>query len=368
VSLFSSKKPDNESLKEAVLTALKTVDDPDLHRDLVSLGMIKDLKVEGSKVSFAIELTTPSCPMKEVMKKECHEAVSKIEGVTDIDIAFTANTAAHQAATKPEQQMIPGVKNIIAVSSGKGGVGKSTVASNLAIALKQTGSKVGLMDADAYGPNIPMMMGVTQDPESDGTHIFPPEAYGIKVMSVGLVAKGDTPVIWRGPMLHSVVKQFLFQVSWGELDYLVVDMPPGTGDVQLSLAQQTPLAGVVMVTTPQAVAQADVCRAIQMFRKVEVSVLGIIENMSYFLCPDNDKKYEIFGSGGGEKLAKEYDIPLMGKLAIDPRVAQGGDTGKPIVVSDPESLAAKEFVKLAGTVAQKISIANKLRKPLPIVG
>ncbi len=368
MSLFSSSKADNESLKERVLEALKTVDDPDLHRDLVSLGMIKDLKVEGGKVSFAIELTTPSCPMKEIMKSECQKAVSKIEGVKDIDIALTANTTAHQAATKPEQQMIPGVKNIIAVSSGKGGVGKSTVASNLAVALKQTGSKVGLMDADAYGPNIPLMMGVTDEPESNGKEIFPPEAYGIKVMSVGLVAKGDTPIIWRGPMLHSVVQQFLFQVAWGELDYLVVDMPPGTGDVQLSLAQQTPLAGVVMVTMPQEVAQSDVRRAIQMFKKVDVSVLGVVENMSYFLCPDNDKKYEIFGSGGGEKLSKEYDLPMLGKLAIDPRVAQGGDTGKPIVISNPESPAAEEFVKLAGAVAQKVSINNKLKKPLPIVG
>lgn len=363
MGLFSGKK-NNGLTKEAILNALRAVEDPDLHRDLVTLGMIKDIEIDGGKVSFKLELTTPACPMKEKMKNECQQAVSQVEGVTQVDIALTANTA-HQAAGVPQPKQIPGVSHVIAVSSGKGGVGKSTVAVNLALALKARGAKVGLMDADAYGPNIPQMMGIDEQPTSDGNQIFPPEIGGMKVISVGLVAPGDTPIVWRGPMLHSLIQQFLFQVAWGELDYLVVDMPPGTGDAQLSLTQFAALAGAVMVTTPQSVSQADVRRAIQMFRKVQVPVLGVVENMAYFICPDNNKRYDIFGSGAGERLSAEYRIPLLGQIPIDPRIAQGGDAGKPIVMAEPDCAISQEFVKLAGSVAQQVSIAAKLAQPLP---
>ncbi|MEW6233932.1 MAG: Mrp/NBP35 family ATP-binding protein [Candidatus Omnitrophota bacterium] len=348
--------------EEKVLAALSTVMDPDLHRDLVSLGMIKDLKVNGSKVAFSVELTTPACPLKAKIENDCRQALASLPGVEEIKINMTARTT----AAKTDKEPVKGVKNIFAVSSGKGGVGKSTVAVNLALALQRSGAKVGLMDSDAYGPNIPIMLGSTAQPIIKGDMLIPPEVFGLKMMSVGLIAPGDTPVVWRGPMLHSLVQQFLRNVIWGELDYLVVDMPPGTGDAQLSLSHLAPLAGAVMVTTPQLVAQADVKRAIMMFRKVEVPVLGVLENMSYFLCPDNNKHYAIFGSGGGEVLAREYEIPFLGRIPIDPRIAESGDKGKPIVVALPDSPIAAEFMKAAELVAQQISIANANR-PLPVL-
>ncbi|MGI6455681.1 MAG: Mrp/NBP35 family ATP-binding protein [bacterium] len=365
MGIFSGRPKENSPSQEQVMAALSTVQDPDLHRDLVTLGMIRDVRIEGGKVEFTVELTTPACPLKGEIERRCREAVSQVPGVEEIVIHMSARTAAQHAT--PQKQEIPGVKNIFAVSSGKGGVGKSTVSTNLALALAKTGAKVGLMDADAYGPNIPQMIGLTQHPESDGKFIYPPEAYGIRVMSVGLIAQGDTPIVWRGPMLHSLINQFLRQVAWGELDYLVVDMPPGTGDAQLSLSQQAPLAGVVMVTTPQEVAQADVKRAIMMFRKVAVPVLGIVENMSYFIAPDTGNQYNIFGSGGGEKLARDYEVEFFGRIPIDPRIAHGGDTGKPIVAVDPESPVTEAFDKLAGSVAQQISICNMTSRPLPVV-
>ena len=365
MSFFSkSNSKKNSVTQDDVLNALRTVQDPDLHRDLVSLGMIKDIKIEDSKVAFTVELTTPACPLKARIEKDCVEAVSRVAGVTEVQVNMSSNVKARGGI--PQKEEIPGVRNIIAVSSGKGGVGKSTVAANLAFALLQMGAKVGLMDADAYGPNIPQMVGVTADPGSDGKMIFPPEVQGLKVISTAMFAPGDTPVVWRGPMLHSLIRQFLRQVDWGELDYLVVDMPPGTGDAQLSLTQLVPLAGAVMVTTPQEVAQADVRRAIMMFRRVEVSILGIVENMAYFICPDNNKRYDIFGSGGGEKLARDYEAPFLGRIPIDPRISSGGDTGKPIVLAEPDSLPAVEFRSVAGAVAQQISIAN-LNRPLPVI-
>jgi ATP-binding protein involved in chromosome partitioning len=364
VGLFSKNKGNDAPTEEAILNALRTVQDPDLHQDLVSLGFIKNLSIDKGKVSFTLELTTPACPMKEKMKNDCEQALSQVPGVTDVTIEFSARPQQH-AHQQPQAKAIPGVKHIIAVSSGKGGVGKSTVAVNLALALQKVGAKVGLMDADAYGPNIPQMVGVTEPPTADENRIFPPEANGMKVISVALVAPDDTPIIWRGPMLHSLIQQFLYQVQWGELDYLVVDMPPGTGDAQLSLTQHAPLSGAVMVTTPQKVSQSDVRRAIHMFRKVEVPVLGVVENMAYFHCPDNDKRYDIFGSGGGETLAREFDTTLLGQIPIDPRIAEGGDTGKPIVVDQPDTPTAKEFEKLAGAVAQQVSIHNAQKTPLP---
>ncbi len=347
----------NGPTKKDILRVLSEVQDPDLNRDLVSLGMIQNLSIEGGTVSFTLQLTTPACPMKAEIEKNCREALSKVDGVTDVNIEISSKTA--QRPRIPEKEEIPGIKNIIAVSSGKGGVGKSTVSVNIAIALQKTGAKVGLLDADAYGPNIPQMIGLKELPRADNQErLYPPEIHGVKVMSIASLVQKDTPIVWRGPMLHNLMIQFLQYVQWGELDYLVVDMPPGTGDTQLSLTQLVPLAGVIMVTTPQKVAQADVRRAIMMFKKMDAPILGIIENMSYFICPDNNKKYEIFGSGGGEKLAEEYDITLLGQLPIDTRISRGGDKGKPVVVTDPDSPVAQEFIKAAGAAAQQISIAN----------
>ncbi len=361
-----SKNNQNEGIsKDAVLSALSTVQDPDLRKDLVTLGMIKDVEIQDSKVSFTVELTTPACPMKDKIKNDCIEAVTQVNGVEDVEVNLSSQTTKHGGMENKSE--IPGVKNIFAVSSGKGGVGKSTVAANLALALSKTGAKVGLMDSDAYGPNIPQMMGVKEHPTSDGQTITPPVCRGIKVMSVGLIAQEDQAIVWRGPMLHSLIQQFLRNVTWGELDYLVVDMPPGTGDAQLSLSQQAPLAGVLMVTTPQKVSQADVRRAIQMFHKVEVPVLGVVENMSYFICPDNNKHYSIFGSGGGETLAQKFEIPFFGRIPIDPRIAEGGDAGEPIVDVDPESPVTKSFMEIAGALAQQISIANAMNQPLPVI-
>ncbi len=361
MSWFSRDKGEGSVNEKDILNALRQVQDPDLHKDLVSLGMIKDVKVEGGDVSFTVELTTPACPMKSKIENDCREAVSQVSGVNNIHIHMSAKTKEAEAA-----QSIPGIKNIFAVSSGKGGVGKSTVAVNLALALVQSGAKVGLMDADAYGPNVPIMLGQTDQPEIRNEKIIPPEIGGVKMMSVGLIAPGDTPVVWRGPMLHSLIQQFLHDIVWGELDYLVVDMPPGTGDAQLSLSKLAPLSGAVMVTTPQMVAQADVKRAIMMFRKVEVPVLGIVENMSYFLCPDNNVRYNIFGAGGGEAISQQYEIPLLGQLPIDPRIATSSDKGKPIVLEDSESPLTAEFMKMAQGIAQQISIAN-MKSPLPVV-
>ena len=365
MSFFSNKNKNPELTADEVLNALRTVIDPDLKRDLVSLNMVRDVKVEEGRVSFTVVLTTPACPLKEHIRQECLRAVNALSGVRDVQINITSQVST-QAGAGTKQQ-IPGVRNIVAVSSGKGGVGKSTVATNLAICLAQTEAKVGLMDADAYGPNIPQMVGVNEAPTAAGNLIYPPEKYGVKVMSVALLTEPDQPVIWRGPMLHNLISQFLYNVAWGELDYLVVDMPPGTGDAQLSLTQHVPLAGAVMVTTPQQIAQADVRRAIMMFRRVEVPVLGIVENMAYFLCPDNNKRYDIFGTGGGERLAEQFQVPFLGRIPIDPRVVEGGDMGNPIVLSTPESEAAISFQAVAAAVAQQVSIANAQNRPLPVL-
>jgi len=276
-----------------------------------------------------------------------------------------ANPGNNAGAKKAEP--IPGIKNIVAVSSGKGGVGKSTVAANLALSLSKSGSKVGLMDADAYGPNIPQMLGLSGQPKSEGNMIEAPEIKGIKAISVALIAPGDQPIVWRGPMLHSLIQQFLRNVTWGELDYLIVDMPPGTGDAQLSLTQHAPITGVVMVTTPQKVSQSDVSRAIQMFRKVQVPVLGVVENMSYFICPDNDKHYSIFGSGGGEQLARDYEIEFFGRIPIDPRIAEGGDKGEPIVDAMPESEVSSAFKRIAEGIVKQVDEVSAQSSPLPVI-
>ncbi len=344
------------NLSEAtILSALEQIIDPDLRKDIVTLGFIRNLEVSGGDVSFTIMLTTPACPVKEEMESQAIEIVSALEGVTNVNVTMDAEVP--QGRGIANNVAIPGVKNIIAVSSGKGGVGKSTVAVNLAVALAADGAKVGIMDADVYGPNVPLMLGTGYDqPEVENGQLKPIEAHGIKMISMAVLVPPDKPMILRGPMLHGVVRQFLSDVNWGELDYLVVDMPPGTGDVQLSLAQLVPVQGAVLVTTPQEVSLSDVRRAVKMFETVNVPVLGVIENMSYFIAPDTGNRYDIFGKGGGEKLADEYGLNFLGQVPLSMEVREGGDTGVPVVVSAPDSPQAAAFRKTAEEVARQISI------------
>lgn len=346
----------SSDLEKAVLDALRTIKDPDLHKDIVSLNFVKDLCVENGKASFTIELTTPACPVKKDMEQWAREAVLKVEGIRSADVRMTAAVkASGQVAGKQE---IAGVRNIIAVGSGKGGVGKSTVTANLAVALARSGAKVGLMDSDVYGPNIPLMMGITGRPHAINNRIQPLSNHGVRVMSMGFLTEEDTPLIWRGPMLHSVIQQFVRQVDWGELDYLLVDLPPGTGDVQLSLTQTVPLMGAVVVSTPQDVALQDARRAILMFRQVRVEVLGLIENMSYFQCPKCNHRTEVFSHGGGAATAAKYGVPFLGEVPLDIAVRQGGDRGKPIVMADGDSPVSHAFLDIASKVAAQVSIAN----------
>jgi ATP-binding protein involved in chromosome partitioning len=342
--------------REQVLAALSTVKEPELGRDLVSLNMIKDLAVSGSQVAFTVELTTPACPLKERIEREAREAVMRVPGVEQVDMKLTSNVRAHNPASA--HGGIPGVRNIIAVASGKGGVGKSTVATNLAVALAQSGAKVGLLDADIYGPSIPIMMGVTDKPrESDGRFI-PPVHYGVKVMSIGFFLDLNTAVVWRGPMVGKALQELIRGADWGELDYLVVDLPPGTGDAQLTLCQSVPVTGALIVTTPQDVALSDVLKAIAMFEKVKVPVLGIVENMSYFICPHCEHRTEIFKYGGGRAAAQRLSIPFLGEVGIDPAIPVGGDAGEPLVVKAPDSPQAKQFHEVAGQVAAQVSMLN----------
>ncbi|HXH10119.1 MAG TPA: iron-sulfur cluster carrier protein ApbC [Alphaproteobacteria bacterium] len=342
--------------REQVMAALSTVKEPELGRDLVSLNMIKDLTLSGSQVSFTVELTTPACPLKDRIEREAREAVMRLPGVEQVDMKLTSNVRAHNPASA--QGGIPGVRNIIAVASGKGGVGKSTVAANLAVALAQSGAKVGLLDADIYGPSIPILMGVTDKPrESDGRFI-PPVQHGVKVMSIGFFLDLNTAVVWRGPMVGKALQELLRGADWGELDYLVVDLPPGTGDAQLTLCQSVPVTGALIVTTPQDVALSDVLKAIAMFEKVKVPLLGLVENMSYFICPHCEHRTEIFKYGGGRAAAQRLNIPFLGEIGIDPAIPVGGDAGEPLVVKSPDSPQAKQFHEVAGQVAARISMLN----------
>lgn len=337
-----------------VLKALGEVQDPELHRDLVSLKMIKDVRIEGSTVSFTLELTTPACPMRSQMKKAAEDAVRSLPGVEVVSVTLGAKV--RQSSGRPEKRQIPGVKNVIAVASGKGGVGKSTVAVNLAVALAQTGASVGLMDADIYGPSIPIMMGISGRPESDGSKLIPLERYGVRMISIGFLLPADSAVIWRGPMVMKAVEQLLYDVQWGELDYLVVDLPPGTGDAQLTLAQQVPVTGAVIVTTPQNVALADAVKGVNMFKEVGVPILGIIENMSYFVCPHCQGRTELFSHGGGEEAAKRLGVPFLGEIPLDAEVRKAGDEGMPIVQSKTDSSEAASFRALAEKVAAAVSV------------
>lgn len=360
---------------EALTTALRTILDPEAKpgdkKDLVSANKIKDLKLGSDGMVSLRVVLGPQGPqalpqaLKDKIKSEVEAAVRSVSGVKNVQVTVgpNANSAAAMKAAQagaPTQGAIPGVATIIAVSSGKGGVGKSTVAVNLATALAMDGARVGLMDADVYGPNVPTMMGVTDQPKMiqdpvRGEMFVPPSAHGVKVMSMGFLVPGDQPMVWRGPMLHSVVSQFCHKVEWGTLDYLIVDMPPGTGDVQLSLAQLVPVTGSVLVTTPQEVSMQDVRKAYNMFEKVRVPVVGFVENMSYFKCDGCDKKHYPFGSEGGKMLAKKYGVDLLAQLSMVPLVREGGDEGRPVVMSYPQSEIAQEFRTLARTVVQKIA-------------
>lgn len=360
-SLFMSQI--NEQI---ILDALRQIKDPDLHKDIVTLGFIKDLKIEDGAVSFRIVLTTPACPVKAEMESAARELVGGLPGVSSVKVTMDAEVPKGRGLG--DKVSVPGVRNIIAVSSGKGGVGKSTVAVNLAVALTLDGARVGLMDADVYGPNVPIMLGVSEArPEVDVNKLIPIEAYGVKLMSMAVLQPGDKPMIVRGPILHGLVKQFLSDVKWGELDYLIVDMPPGTGDVQLSLAQLVPVQGAVLVTTPQDVAIADVRRALRMFETVAIPVLGVIENMSYFIAPDTGNRYDIFGTGGGQKLADIYNVPFLGSVPLGIEVREGGDRGVPVVVGQPDSPQAQAFRHVAEEVARQVSI-EAMKPELVVLG
>ena len=349
----------------AVLDALKVVKDPDLHQDIVTLGFIKNLKIESDRVSFTIELTTPACPVKDQMREQAHAAVTAVPGVKAVNVDMSASVRA-VAAPDGGRAPVEGVKNIIAVGAGKGGVGKTTVAVNMAIALAKCGGRVGMIDGDIYGPNVPMMLGIKTQLTTDGKKIIPAEQYGIQVISMGFMTSDDSPVIWRGPMLHGAIQQFFREVRWDNLDYLIVDMPPGTGDVALSLSQTVPVAGSIVVTTPQQVSLADSRRAVRMYQKLNIPALGIIENMSHFVCPNCHHEADIFGHGGGQQMAEQLGVAFIGRIPIYQPIREGSDNGVPLVMSEPDSVAARAFMAAAERVAAEVSIASYKRAAVPL--
>ncbi len=351
--MFGKKKGEKVT-QEQVLAALSKVMDPDLHTDIVTLGMISDIAINGSKVHFKLTLTTPACPVKEKLEQEAKESVAAIPGVEEVTMESTATVSSRGKVAGRED--VPGISQIIAVTSGKGGVGKTTVSINLAVALSKLGAKVGLLDADITGPNAPLMLGVGgYEPTTHDNKIVPAENFGVKCISMAFFVSSDTPVIWRGPMLDKAIRQFLRDVDWGELDYLVVDMPPGTGDAQLTMCQATNLAGGLVVTTPQGVACLDARKGVAMFQQMHVPVLGMVENMSYFLSPQGER-LDIFGHGGGKALAEELEIPFIGEIPLETAVRVGGDTGAPIAATDPDSAASQAFLEIAKKLAAQVSI------------
>src|SRR5438093_3505406 len=349
----------------SVLEALKVVKDPDLHRDIVSLVFVKDLKIDGGRVSFTIELTTPACPVKDQMRDQSRAAVMQLPGVSAVDVQMSARVR-EAVGADGGRQPLPGVKNVIAVGAGKGGVGKTTVAVNLAIALAKCGGKVGIIDADIYGPNVPIMLAMKAQLTTDGKKIVPAEKYGLQVISMGFLTGDDAPIIWRGPMLHGALQQFFREVAWSNLDYLVVDLPPGTGDVALSLSQTVPVAGAIVVTTPQQVSLADSRRAIAMYKKLNIPPLGVIENMSHFVCTECGHEADIFGHGGGEAMANELGIPFVGRIPIYQPIREGSDSGVPLMISEPESPAGRALMAAAERTAAQVSIASYNRPTIQL--
>ncbi len=350
--------------REAVLEALRGVRDPELGRDIVSLNMVGPVEVQDGTVRLTVTLTTPACPLRETIERDVRAAL-EAAGARAVELRIEASVPrGRMAGDKPQ---IPGVRNVVAVASGKGGVGKTTVAVNLAIALQRLGARVGLLDADIYGPNVPVMLGTAAMPRAvDERTILPVEAYGVKMISMGLLNPGDRPLIWRGPMLHGVLQQFLRSVQWGELDYLVVDLPPGTGDVPLTLVQSVPLSGAVIVTTPSAVALADVRKAVEMFRQVNVPILGVVENMSYLNCPHCGHRVDVFGYGEGRRMAEMFGVPFLGEIEIDPQIRLGGDTGKPTAAFGESFAGARSLYAMARQVAARLSVIN-LGTAAPVV-
>jgi len=343
---------------DQVLTALRPIVDPDFNQSIVDLGFVKNIAIDGDRVAFDIELTTPACPVKAEFERAARERVEALDGVREAAVQMTAQTRSASVAS-PNAEALPGVRNTIAVASGKGGVGKSTTAVNLALALRASGASVGLMDADVYGPSLPLLTGVSGRPQAIDKRILPLEGYDLKLMSMGFFLTDDSPVIWRGPMVHGLVRQFLTDVDWGELDYLIIDCPPGTGDAALTLTQQAPLSGAVIVTTANDLSLIDARKGLQMFQKVKVPVLGIVENMSYFTPPEPEfagRKYYLFGQGGGRRIAEELGVDFLGEVPIDPRIVEGGDQGRPIVACEPESTTAQTFTELAGAIARKLAV------------
>ena len=340
--------------QEAIIDALRQVNDPELHRDVISLGMIKDLEIKGGDVSLRLVLTTPACPVRRDFQEMVENAVKSVPGVKNVRVVLGAEVKGGTPAQG--KKTVEGVRNIIAVASNKGGVGKSTVAVNLAVALARSGARVGLVDADITGPNIPTMMGFEAGFMAHDKGLRVVEAYGVRVASLGFLLPRGTPVVWRGPMIGTGVRQLMHDLQWGELDYLIVDLPPGTSDASMSLAQDVPLAGAVIVSTPQDVALEDATKAVTMFEKLQVPVFGIVENMSYFVCPDCGSRHEIFGHGGAREAADEIGIDFLGEVPLETRVRAGGDTGKPVVAVDPDAPAAQAFIAIAERVAAKLSV------------
>src|SRR5262244_2056966 len=362
--------------QDAVLDALRAVKDPEGQQDIVSLGLIRDLTIADTQVTFTLAFTTQSPASKATMHSMASRVVGRVPGVSKVQVKMGSGQAApsaqaphahgHGHAQPRPEDFIPEVKQTIAVSSGKGGVGKSTVSVNLAVALKQAGAAVGIIDSDVYGPDIPLMLGSRGRPGMFENRIIPVEVHGLKMMSIGLLVNDREPLVWRGPMIHSFIQQMLKDVMWGALDYLVFHMPPGTGDAQLSLSQVVPLGGVVMVTTPQDVALLDVRKALGMFRKLNVPILGIVENMSYFVAPDTGRRYPIFGEGGGQRVADEFGVPLLGQIPLEMETREGGDAGVPVTVGRPDSAQAQAFRKVAAAAAARVEAVSALK--LPTIG
>lgn len=345
---------------DLVLSSLKKVVDPELHKDIVSMGMIKDLVINNGKVAFTLELTTPACPFNSDIEQDVRNAISSL-GVKELDLKVTARVMEGRAISMDE--LLPGVKNILAVASGKGGVGKTTVSVNLAMALAKTGAKVGLLDADIYGPSVPLMLGLKASPEVINNKIQPPVSEGIKVISMGFFYEQSQQAgIYRGPIISGIVKQFLTDVNWGDLDYLIIDLPPGTGDAPLTIAQTIPITGILIVTTPQDVAMNVAVKAIGMFNKLNVPIVGVIENMSYLECPHCKQHTHIFGKGGGQIVSEQFNIPFIGEIPLHPLIMTGSDIGKSVVISAPDSMNSLVFSKVAKTIAGRISvIATEMR-------